>query len=511
MKTTTDLKKTLTWFTIFIVINISLSFFLPILFWVNFIYDDGCFYVKTAYNFSQGFGSTFDGVNPTNGYQPLWFIVLAAVFYVISLFAGGLSPQFLIRITIFIHFLLLYLTFYYTYRSFRIILPKHSVFASVFLSFSLCITPVFIRNVGMETSIATLLFAVYFWIKCREIVMKEDHFIYKIILLMLVVLTRVDFLSTLVPILILYECYDKDLRKYFGKLVRMSFPVILTAILYFLNNYYNFGNFFTVSSFTKSHFGNIYLIQEPGHLLHFFTYQAILSADVFILSAIVLFLVFKPHSEKGSVWRQIEIFLLWILIGFILFTIQNILFNKEILREWYFAGPIFFMAISVTLILKNSRFLKASLAFVFMFVFIYYTYNARVVHQKYDSFYDYALELKELVPEGDEVLQIDYSGMIGLLSERRVVNGDGLINSFEFNEHVKNNTMKEYIKKYHIDYFSTYMAVIDSSTNTITSAERSLGGWELTFPIEKIVYRKPQNFDSYYNPKQCEWFLISLK
>jgi hypothetical protein len=41
--------------------------------------DDAGYYLKTALNAARGLGSTFDGQNPTNGYHPLWFLMLAAM------------------------------------------------------------------------------------------------------------------------------------------------------------------------------------------------------------------------------------------------------------------------------------------------------------------------------------------------------------------------------------------------------------------------------------------------
>lgn len=44
--------------------------------------DDGYYYFQIARNLAQGAGSTFDGVNPTNGYQPLWLFLLVPLFWV---------------------------------------------------------------------------------------------------------------------------------------------------------------------------------------------------------------------------------------------------------------------------------------------------------------------------------------------------------------------------------------------------------------------------------------------
>jgi len=45
-----------------------------------FTRDDAYYYFKVAQNISEGKGSTFDGINLTNGYHPLWTLVCVPVF-----------------------------------------------------------------------------------------------------------------------------------------------------------------------------------------------------------------------------------------------------------------------------------------------------------------------------------------------------------------------------------------------------------------------------------------------
>jgi hypothetical protein len=45
-----------------------------------FTRDDAYYYFKVAQNVSEGHGSTFDGINPTNGYHPLWMLVCVPIF-----------------------------------------------------------------------------------------------------------------------------------------------------------------------------------------------------------------------------------------------------------------------------------------------------------------------------------------------------------------------------------------------------------------------------------------------
>lgn len=45
-----------------------------------FIRDDAYYYYKVAQNISEGHGSTFDGIHPTNGYHPLWLLICIPIF-----------------------------------------------------------------------------------------------------------------------------------------------------------------------------------------------------------------------------------------------------------------------------------------------------------------------------------------------------------------------------------------------------------------------------------------------
>jgi len=48
--------------------------------WRWFTRDDAYYYFKVAQNISEGHGSTFDGINRTNGYHPLWMAICVPIF-----------------------------------------------------------------------------------------------------------------------------------------------------------------------------------------------------------------------------------------------------------------------------------------------------------------------------------------------------------------------------------------------------------------------------------------------
>jgi hypothetical protein len=78
--------KRLPWFeTILILVVMSISLYAAFSDAQNFsqrwfMRDDAYYYFKVAQNISEGHGSTFDGINPTNGYHPLWMLICIPIF-----------------------------------------------------------------------------------------------------------------------------------------------------------------------------------------------------------------------------------------------------------------------------------------------------------------------------------------------------------------------------------------------------------------------------------------------
>ena len=70
------------WAAVLLFVGLALILMLPLIShdsWLIFVQDDLLYYLKAAQNLSHGHGSTFNGIAPTNGYQPLWFLVLTVL------------------------------------------------------------------------------------------------------------------------------------------------------------------------------------------------------------------------------------------------------------------------------------------------------------------------------------------------------------------------------------------------------------------------------------------------
>ncbi len=62
------------------IVRIALVLSLPYDKLVGLFDDDAFYYFGVAHNIAAGHGSTFNGLDPTNGYHPLWLGLLVPVF-----------------------------------------------------------------------------------------------------------------------------------------------------------------------------------------------------------------------------------------------------------------------------------------------------------------------------------------------------------------------------------------------------------------------------------------------
>lgn len=88
-----------------------------------FSIDDAFYYFKVAQNFASGRGVTFDGINPTNGFHPLWMIVCISIFAI-----ANLSRIMALRILVIVLVLFNAITSVLLYRLLSMFISKKTAF-----------------------------------------------------------------------------------------------------------------------------------------------------------------------------------------------------------------------------------------------------------------------------------------------------------------------------------------------------------------------------------------------
>jgi hypothetical protein len=130
--------------------------------WRWYTRDDAYYYFKVAQNISEGHGSTFDGINRTNGYHPLWMLVCIPIFAL---------ARFDLILPLRILFLLMsglsVVTAILLYRLIgRVFAPVIGALAALYWVFSVTVLVRFYKQ-GLETGIAAF-FIVLFVYKLAE-------------------------------------------------------------------------------------------------------------------------------------------------------------------------------------------------------------------------------------------------------------------------------------------------------------------------------------------------------
>jgi hypothetical protein len=117
--------------------------------WRWFTRDDAYYYFKVAQNISEGHGSTFDGINRTNGYHPLWMLICIPIFALARF--DLILP---LRVLLLVMSGLSVATAILLYRLIgRIFMPAIGAIAALFWVFSHDVLVILYQN-GLESGIA---------------------------------------------------------------------------------------------------------------------------------------------------------------------------------------------------------------------------------------------------------------------------------------------------------------------------------------------------------------------
>ncbi|HET9915395.1 MAG TPA: hypothetical protein VFQ13_26120 [Anaerolineales bacterium] len=202
------------WFeTILILVVMSISLYAALsdpqnLSWRWFTRDDAYYYFKVAQNISEGHGSTFDGVNPTNGYHPLWMLICVPIFALARF--DLILP---LRILLLVMSGLSVATGILLYRLIgRIFAPAIGAIAALFWVFSPDVLTIIYQN-GLESGIAAffvvlLVYKLYeFEVSWRKGEVSKKQIIILGVIAALTMFSRLDlvFLAGMVGIWILFR------------------------------------------------------------------------------------------------------------------------------------------------------------------------------------------------------------------------------------------------------------------------------------------------------------------
>jgi len=494
--------------------GLAFAFLTSIKFLINFAHDDSFFYLKTAYNFSAGYGSTFDLVNETNGYHPLWFLILSLYFFLLNFFVN-FSPAVYFRFVVLLNFLICVLILYLVFKIFKIKKSNEEYRKQYFLFIPLFIILVFTRDFGIESQLSCMLFSIYLLLKSKEVFEDKNYIALKIILLNLLFLSRIDYLFTIVPFIIISDYYTSETKRKLKFLLCSIISILIISCSYFLFNKFTYGHFLTITASLKNTFPNFLLFENLKMITSHRSLVIHFIKSALIVVVILLFLLSLKYKKRNI--TKVDLFLFGSGGGVLSFIILSLSFNAQALREWYVTFPTFVAGLLFIYSINFAKkFFSLKLGFLIILCAIYF-YLVRMNNFKWNSSYDYAINLKRVTDEQDKIFQIDFSGVVGYFSERKIINGDGLINSFEYWDYLKGNNLDKYFKAKRINMYSThseddkYYQIADSSgIFTDKFFSNRFGGYPFQFSAVDIVYMMPFDYDHILYKAKGSWYLFKI-
>lgn len=363
--------------------------------------DDGFFYAEIARNIAKLGVSTFDGLNETSGYHLLWMGVMSVTSWLLQLISD--RPEFLLwgYLTLSLLVVSFYSVTFFKSIEARLLVWVLSLMCSLLMEVNLLLL---------------LLLPVYHVMLNREDSGSKVPS-WACVLMVMIPLVRIDATIMLaVPLAYLFFT-ERPLALRCGLAVLVGVAFQLLAMKLF------FGNFFSVSSTLKA------TDMEGLRVLSNFLYRG---ADYTLRNVLALgllglafILVVLRRSWLGAA----------IVISVAGFYAAHLLFNHQ--RHWYFLPvylPAFYLIYRFwpqggwwSAVFRPGALIAALvLALGFGLGYQLTHISARV------NSLAFVKQANTLLEDTDIVFQVDGSGWTGFFMNAHLVNGDGLVNSYEY-------------------------------------------------------------------------------
>lgn len=435
--------------------------------------DDSFYYFQIARNAAAGNGVSFDGVEPANGFHPLWFVFLLPIYY---LFGGLTLP---VHVALALEGLLdvgAGVLIYSLVVSLTKSRPAGVIGAAAYL-----LNPtVILHSVnGLETGLNLFCFCLYFWFYLR--MLQRDDFSVREILTLgllsgLLVLARTD---SLIIVGVTYA-HLVLMRKLFKRPGAVAASVGVAALVVAPWIIWNALTFGTIVQSSGGAYGIIARgnLQASGYTgMDIFMMRVsdtlklliwTIPTDVFgwgkllgLVVGLALGLAATDGDRTSRAWAAARLACVP-LLAFLALALTHSLIRGTI-KSWYlipaaavgaiflgiFCGAFDHAALFAT---ARGRIAAALAALVILSGFAYNGYTAweRGMYSWQSEMLMAAEWVRENVDD-DELVGSFNAGIIGYMSERNVVNLDGLVNNTVV-PYLEERRLWDYIEEREIDY-----------------------------------------------------------
>jgi len=377
--------------------------------------DDFYYYLTTAKNFISLGSTTFDKISPTNGFQPLWFLIITLIYFI---FQNNLIFNILIILLIFIFS-------FFTYLNIKKYLQKNNFqnIESNFIASLVGYLSLFFSKNGMEISLATFFFS---W----SLLYLNKNILIFCLLSFFTFLSRLEFLIFYF-ILLIDECLIK--KKIFKIDFFLKILLLPTLIIfYILINLYFYGIPLPESGIAKSLNNSFAFNTETFTFLKSDGYGMRFISFLFYINCIGILFIFSKKLKRITKITLITTFI---------FFVSNSLRSAWPLWTWHF----FFLSISTPFFLNDLFSIlnieKKRLAnIVGIFFVISYSY---LFYKNFNKDNDHILILAHKISQHyanstDKIFAMgDMAGKLSYLLDGKLIQLEGLVGGKKIIERIK--------------------------------------------------------------------------
>ncbi len=436
--------------------------FLPLnILLVETLPDDAFYYFQIARHVSEGHGSTFDGTNLTNGYHPLWMLLLVPVFSIFS--EGGTFDVAPVHAALVVAVLCAIVTGFFLLSVMRRSGLSEKVSSLLLLLFFFNPFVLYAFLNGLETALVFMLLSLLVLVALQYDEEKSTARIAVIGfvggLLMLARLDTVFYFLGALAWLAYIHGFPKNMYQTCRPVLVAGVAASLLVVPFLMWNYSTFGMLLTSASVASTEVNRGLTIADNGDTLVtalrapvYMTLRAL--GDVLkntgapILILLVVGYLIARVRDKTILLVQAPI--LWFLVAGGAAHLLVSAAARYTWRDWYFVplNVLFVLLFSyyISGLLTKERFSKwvvagLLLGVTFSYVVMWERYVQHREHVQADMFAA-AQWGNDYLPE-ESVVGVFNAGIQGYFSRHTVVNLDGLVNNVAA-EAIKEKRLWEY-------------------------------------------------------------------
>ncbi len=425
--------------------------------------DDTAYFYKIAWNVVQGKGLTFDGINPTNGFQPLWLYALLPLAWLMR----SASPEDYFRAALVYQALIVLSAGVVLFFALRRVSPLGATLIAVAIFYFLSRS--YFTN-GMETGVLLLSAALVLLYALRYRVFFENN--PKVALgfgglLGVLLLARLDtiFVVGIIYLFVLGRIWSlwrrgENPSATVKDAVWSLVALIVVTLPYFAYNKLAFGALMPISGTLKNSFP--YIVQPEFGLGRFGLRDLALVGTAL---AFCLWFLFYLRNRLHVVSSERKLLMIATLIGslsVLAHYLNTALFMKWAVFSWHFAfyylNFCLIVASGLTYFLERyPRFVKVASVGAVCVVFLAsgYIFVRTSKYYGHSGWHSVSYEAAVWARNNthpDAIFAMKDAGIFGLFSMRRVINLDGLVNNMEYQEALHRKQLNAYFAQKGVQY-----------------------------------------------------------